>query len=122
MSASTPAGTPPGTTDLSPAVLGRALVIQQSRVVGLRHHAAPALWPALHAGVPLVLAAETDNPHDPQAVAVFWRGCKLGYLPRTENLVVSRLLARHRTLGARVQRLHPDAPHDQRLWVEVLML
>ncbi len=112
----------PQTPDLGPAVLGRTLVIQQSRLAGFRHHAAPAIWPALHPGVPLVLAAEADNPHDPQAVAVFWRGCKLGYLPRTENLVVSRLLARRRALSARVQRLEPEAEHDRRLLIEVVML
>ena len=112
----------PRSLDLSAAVLGRPLAIQQSRLAGFRHHAAPALWSALHPGAVLILTAEEDNPHDPQAVAVYWRGCKLGYLPRAENLVVSRLLARRRILSARVRRLLPAAEHDQRLLLDVLML
>ncbi len=122
MSRPTQALPDPRNPDLSPAVLGRPLVIQQSRLAGFRHHAAPALWAALRPGAPLTLAAEQDNPHDAQAVAVFWRGCKLGYLPRSENLVAARLLARHRTLSARVRRLAPEAHWDRRMELEVLML
>jgi len=114
----------PRSLDLSDTVLGRGrpLVIQRSRLAGFRHHAAPALWPALHPGATLILTAEQDNPHDPQAVAVYWRGRKLGYLPRAENLVVSRLLARRRTLSARIRRLLPEADCDGRLLLDVLML
>ena len=112
----------PQALTLSAAVLGRPLVIQHSRLAGFRHHAAPALWAALRSGAPLNLTAEQDNPHDAQAVAVYWRGRKLGYLPRTENLVVARLLARQRTMGARIRRLRPEAADEQRLELEVLML
>lgn len=122
MSAPTATETGPGTLALSAAVLGRPLVIQRSRLAGFRHHAAPALWAALQSGAQLNLTAEQDNPHDPQAVAVYWRGCKLGYLPRAENLVAARLLARHRTLGARIRRLRPEADDEQRMELEVLML
>jgi hypothetical protein len=106
---------------LPESVLGRPLVIQHSRLAGFRHHAAPRLWPALRSGTPLALSAEEDNPHDPDAVAVYWQGTKLGYLPRTENLVASRLLARHRGLSARVRRLVPEAEDDRRLELDVLM-
>ena len=99
---------------------GRPLVIQHSRLAGFRHHAAPRLWSALARGSRLSLQAERDNPHDPDAVAVYWRGAKLGYLPRSENLVASRLLAR-RNLSARIRRLDPSAEHDRRLALDILM-
>jgi hypothetical protein len=95
-------------------------VIQHSRLAGFRHHAAPRLWPALGRGASLSLRAERDNPHDPEAVAVYWRGAKLGYLPRGENLMASRLLAR-RNLSARVRRLVPDVEQNHRLELDVLM-
>jgi hypothetical protein len=110
------------TLALGNALLGRPLVIQHSRLAGFRHHAAPDSWPALRPGSPLTLSAEADNPHDPQAVAIYWRGRKLGYLPRAENLVAARLLARRRPLGGRIRRLLPKADHDQRLQIEVLLL
>jgi hypothetical protein len=115
-----PATNAPGPS-LDEAVIGRLLVIQRSRLAGFRHHEAPAFLPALRAGSPLTLSAERDNPHDGDAVAIHWQGHMLGYLPRGENLVVARLLARQRRLSARVRRLVPDADHDQRLQIEILM-
>ena len=114
--------TPDPNLPLSQSVLGRPTVIQHSRLAGYRHHAAPQLLPLLKTGTPLTLAAESDNPHDPGAVAVYWEGSKLGYLPRTENLVASRLLARSRALMARVERLVPDADANHRMLLDVLMV
>jgi hypothetical protein len=62
-----------------------------------------------------------DNPADPDAVAVFWRGRKLGYLPRSENLVTARVLGRQRRLSARVRNLVPAAEPNARLRLDVLM-
>lgn len=115
---------PPLANDLlsQESVLGRPLVIQHSRLAGFRHHEAPRFWSALSTGAPLSLSAEEHNPHDGDAVAVYWRGRKLGYLPRGENLVAARLLARRRHLAARVRRLLPGAEHNRRLELDVLML
>lgn len=107
---------------LSETVLGHPLVIQHSRLAGLRHHAAAELWPALRPGTPLILTPEQENPHDPQAVAVYCHGRKLGYLPRSENLVAARLLARQRALCGRIRRLVSEANDDRRLELDVLML
>jgi len=116
----TPGSDPSVNLCLPQDLAGRPLVIQHSRLAGFRHHAAPRLWSALARGSRLSLQAERDNPHDPDAVAVYWRGAKLGYLPRSENLVASRLLAR-RNLSARIRRLDPSAEHDRRLALDILM-
>lgn len=112
---------PNANLSLGEELLRPPLVIQHSRLAGFRHHAAPQVWSALSQGSSLNLQPEHDNPHDPEAVAVFWRGIKLGYLPRGENLVAARLLARHRSLSARIRRLDPEAEHDRRLELDVLM-
>jgi hypothetical protein len=109
--------------DLHPpeAARGHGVVIQRSAVAGFRHHEAPLLWPALHAGAPLDLVREADNATDADAVAVYWRGRKLGYLPRGENLMAASLLDRRRDLSARIQSLAPRAERNRRLCIEVLM-
>ncbi len=99
----------------------RRVVIQRSAVSGFRHHEAPLLWPALRLGAPLDLVREADNDSDAAAVAVYWRGRKLGYLPRGENLMAACLLDRRRGLSARIQRLAPRAARNRRLCIEVLM-
>jgi hypothetical protein len=100
---------------------GHGIVLQRSAVAGFRHHEAPLLWPTLRAGAPLDLVRETENTTDADAVAVYWRGRKLGYLPRGENLMAASLLDRRRDLTARIQRLAPKAQRNRRLCIEVLM-
>jgi len=99
----------------------RGVVIQRSSVAGFRHHQAPLLWPALRPGAGLELVREADNAADADAVAVYWLGLKLGYLPRGENLMAASLLDRRRALSARIQRILPRAARNQRLRIEVLM-
>lgn len=46
----------------------------------------------LKIGTELTLVREEDNKFDPYAVALFFQGMKLGYIPRGENHDVSQLL------------------------------
>jgi len=46
----------------------------------------------LQPGTPVSLVSEPDNPYDPEAVAIYLRETKLGYIPRTKNSYVSSLL------------------------------
>ncbi len=43
-------------------------------------------------GKPVSLVAEPDNPYDPEAVAIFYRDKKLGYIPKDKNSLFSTLL------------------------------
>ena len=101
--------------------LGRLITIQRTRLAGFRHHSAPLLWPVLQAKALLTLQREPDNPHDSNAVALCWRGRKLGYLPRGENLVAARLLDRNRNLSARISALFPNAERNARIRLDLLM-
>ena len=106
---------------LSTRALGRSVTIQLSALAGFRHHCAPQVWTALHGQDLLSLAREEQNPYDPDAVALYWRGYKLGYLPKGENFLVARLLDADRSHSARVRRLEPNAPHNPRIRVAVLL-
>lgn len=101
--------------------VARVVRLQRSTLAGFRHHEAPQLWPALARRAPLTLDREADNPYDANAVALRWRGRKLGYLPRGENLVAARLLDRQRQLCARIERLDPNAERNARIGIEVIL-
>ncbi|MGB0712217.1 MAG: HIRAN domain-containing protein [Gammaproteobacteria bacterium] len=106
---------------LEPPVVPRdqAVTLQMVGLAGYRHHEAPDLDGMLREGESLELIAEPDNPHDPHAVMVAWRGRKLGYLPRGANLFPSVMLGRGRSLYARVAGLAPHAARNERVRVEV---
>jgi hypothetical protein len=86
------------------------LLVQSSPLAGFRYGEGAGLWPLLQRGDALDLVREADNPHDPNAVRVEWRGRKLGYVPRRENAAIAWGLERGSSLRARVSRLaeHPN--------------
>lgn len=106
---------------LASGTLGRHVIIQRSPLAGFRHHDAPTLWPGLQANDLITLVREVENPHDRDAVALYWKGRKLGYLPRGENFMVARLLDRRRNLSARIEQLQRNAHRNRRIRVAVVL-
>jgi hypothetical protein len=86
------------------------LLVQSSPLAGFRHYAAAEVWKELRVGDRLELLREAENPHDSNAVAVAWRGRKLGYVPRRDNAALAWGLDRGELLQARISRLaaHPN--------------
>ena len=86
------------------------LVVQSSNLAGFRYHAAAEVFGELRVGDALQLAREPDNPHDPNAVSLSWRGHKLGYVPRRDNATLAWSLDRGDALRARISRVttHPN--------------
>ena len=97
------------------------LVVQSAPLAGWRYYSGPELWSELRVGDALELAREPENPHDPNAIAVSWRGRKLGYLPRRENAALAWGLDRGERLRARIRRLGGSPNRTRRLEVEVFV-
>src|SRR5947207_9051942 len=83
------------------------LVVQSSPLAGFRYHAAAEVWSELRVGDPLELVRESTNSFDANAVSVSWRGRKLGYVPRRENVALAWGRDRGERLSARISRLQP---------------
>ena len=70
----------------------------------------------LKLGAPVTLKAEPDNPHDPDAVAIYYEDAKLGYVPQAKNSVISPLLyfGHGNIVEARINYHNPEAnPENQ---------
>jgi hypothetical protein len=96
-----------GAVVASPVVVAdsRSVVIQESPVAGFQFHQGETVWPSLFVGAPLELVREPSNPHDAEAVAVYFKTKKLGYMPRAENCAVAQMLDRGENLEARIVQL-----------------
>lgn len=67
------------------------------------------LIPRLQENDPLVLIREPDNRYDEHAISVVTTGgLKLGYLPRKNNLILSRLMDEGNLLFGRTKSFHWD--------------
>lgn len=95
------------------------LLVQNSLLAGFRYHAAALVWRELRVGDALELAREPDNPYDANAVAVSWRGQKLGYVPRRANAALAWGLDRGEELRARISRLREHPNPARRIEFEV---
>ncbi|MEN6484413.1 MAG: HIRAN domain-containing protein [Syntrophobacteraceae bacterium] len=73
-------------------------------------------------GCLLDLSAERDNPHDAFAVEIRFGSIKLGYVPRSDNRHISRLLAQGATLKCTAIEINPDAEVWNCVRVEIGML
>jgi hypothetical protein len=111
-----------GFVGLAWAAAEQGIILQTSPVAGFQYHAGRALFPLMQVGDRLSLHREPDNPHDPKAVRVEWRGAMIGFAPRADNVDLARLMDR----GARVQGriLHLQASRDpwKRVLFEVLIV
>jgi hypothetical protein len=100
---------------------GVRLLVQSAPLAGFRYHAASQVWPELRVGDRLGLEREPDNPHDANAIAVTWRGRKLGYVPRRDNAILAWGLDRGEPLQARISRIAPHPNPARRIEIEVFV-
>jgi hypothetical protein len=98
---------------------GVRVLVQSSPLAGFRYHEAADLWDFLRVGDSLDLRREPENPHDANAVAVWWRGRKLGYVPRRENNALAWGIDQGERVGARISRLTAHPNPARRIEVEV---
>ncbi|MEW6119077.1 MAG: HIRAN domain-containing protein [Pseudomonadota bacterium] len=107
--------------DAAHAQVTAHILLQDSPLAGFQYHAGKIVWPELKVGDALTLTREPDNPYDPRAVRVDWRGQKLGYVPRRENADVARLLDNGQPLAARISRLAEGRDPWSRVRFEVVL-
>ena len=61
-------------------------------IAGFSHWSGYEVFDELKIGTKLDLALEPDNPYDPKAVAIFYKGTKLGFIPAKMNFEVYQLM------------------------------
>ncbi len=88
-------------------------------IAGFQYYSGPDLIDRLSPGAALDLTAEPDNRHDYYAVRIAWHGNKLGYVPRSDNRHISRLLRQGVSLRAKVLEREMNSAPWQMVKVEV---
>ena len=97
------------------------LLVQSSPLAGSQYYALGEFWREMRVGDALTLIREPDNRHDRRAIRVEWRGHKLGYVPRKENLQVAAALDAGDRVSARISRLKEDRDPWQRVEIEIFL-
>jgi len=93
----------------------RHTLLQESPLAGYRYHRADGVWSFLCMGAPLRLKREPHNPHDINAIGVWFMNDKLGYIPRSENSRLAALMDQGEKLDARISKLLDEDDPRQRV-------
>ena len=78
----------------------------------------------LEVGTELKLVREHNNRHDPDAVAVYYKDYKLGFIPGHENGIFAQFLDMGHTdfFEARVCRICPDAHPERQVYMNIYIM
>ncbi|MBK7383067.1 MAG: HIRAN domain-containing protein [Flavobacteriales bacterium] len=101
---------------------GHSVFVFDCLVRGFAHYEGPALLSRMKEEDPLDLVREYENEHDMNAVAVYWEGHKVGFLPMGENVSLAYMLDHGLLLEATVVYTASDAPPWEQLFIAVHLL
>ena len=96
-----------------------ATLLQEAPLAGFQYHNGRRVWQYLHEGETLRFKREPFNFHDHNAVAVYFRNEKLGYLPENQNQVAAQMLDRGETLIGKIKRLVSSSNPQERISLQV---
>ena len=85
--------------------------LKSFHIAGFQHHDGALVLDQLKVGAKLEMVPERDNPHDPEAVALYFADVMLGYVPRDDNGLISLLAyyGHSDVFEARVLQVNPEA-------------
>jgi len=90
--------------------------LQHCYVAGLQYYDALKIWNKLSIGLELEMRTEPENKFDRHAVALYFEEIKLGYLPRSDNRHIAKLLkAGWNPYEVRIQSIHNNRDMNERL-------
>lgn len=95
------------------------VLLYSGYVAGLRYGKIYQVENMIKPGLELDLLPEPDNKYDEYAIRVLVYGRKAGYIPRSENRVIARLINQNIPVKAKVLSHTYPAPINERLIIEV---
>lgn len=100
-------------------LFSQAVKIYDNYIRGLQYYDYKGLKAQIKPGDELTLQRDTENLHDSFAVAVYWQGQKIGYLPAYENIVTANVIDAGVELHAFVSAHNRETNYFSRLSVEI---
>ena len=96
-------------------------ILLETYIAGYQHHEGKRVEKLLKPGISLNMVREPQNQYDCNAIAMFFKNIKIGYIPAADNTVLANMLDSHLLLTARILAVNPDLPTWERTEVEILL-
>ena len=95
--------------------------VKTFHIAGFQFYDGAFVLGKLKPGKKLQMVRVPDNPHDPNAIELRYKGVKLGHIPASENGLMSLLAyyGHHDVFEARVLQVDPEAAPWQQVRVGI---
>mgnify|MGYP003099334285 CR=1 FL=1 len=95
--------------------------ITDFNVAGMRYWDGALVLDELKVGINLTMIVEENNPNDPDAVALYWKDAKIGYIPQDSNWLPALLLrfGHNDVLECRILKVDKEADAWKQLRVGI---
>jgi len=85
------------------------ILIYRHHVAGFQYGEGMKVGDKMKEGDELLLVREPENIHDENAVAVYWKHHRIGYVPAVDNEMPNNFLLQGLALQARIDKINHDA-------------
>jgi len=100
----------------------RTILIQDSPIAGFQFYRGNSVLSLLRVRQELSLVREARNEHDSDAVAVYLKNDKLGFVPRAENRAIAQMLDRGERLKTRISELLAETDPYQPIRISIFLV
>lgn len=92
--------------------------LERFTIAGFSYYEGCIAFKNLKIGTKLTLKAEPTNPYDKNAIEIYYKKYKLGYVPREINRIISKLLlCGINVFEARIQRISQEEHTEEQIGV-----
>ncbi len=105
----------------SPSLLNsrQQIKLLSSNVAGYQYYKGHLVENEFTTGVPLILVREPKNRYDSNAIAIYYKSTKIGFIPMAENTILANMLDQGVCLETTITTFNPEMPTWGRVEVEV---
>ncbi len=98
----------------------KPVLLEHFYIAGYNYYNGDKVENQLKPNVPLTIKRESDNPHDRKAISLWYKGHKLGFVPRHKNTTLAKLLDQQIDIKAVINAIYSDANPWNRVFVDII--
>lgn len=93
-------------------------------ITGFTYYDGALVFKHLKIGKSLKLKLEEDNKYDPRAIAIYYKEHKIGFIPRSENRIIYKLMKVGLIDNLRIiiQQINPQAEPEQQIRIVIHLI
>ena len=97
-------------------------LLNKFSIAGFCFHEGEENLHKMNVGDSLSMKLEKDNAYDKYAIELYWKGKKVGYVPRSDNRHLYRLMKQGKSLVCTIREINPNGVTWQMCKVKVEMI